>query len=79
MIKCLWVLVGLVALATSQEDKPPNNVVLQMLGDKAKFPDASVTNDVTADSLTLIDCLDDAVYDSEDAVAEIDTDGKISF
>lgn len=48
-----------------------------MLGDKAKFPDASVTNDVTADSLTLIDCLDDAVYDSEDAVAEIDTDGKI--
>ena len=77
MIKCLWLLVGLVALATSQGDKPPNNVALQMLGDKAKIPDTSVTNDVTVDSLTLIDCLNDDVYDSEDAVAEIDTEGRV--
>lgn len=73
MFKCLWILLGLVAIAKSQAP-PPNSVVLQMLGDKAKFPDTSVTNDVTVDSLTLVDCLDAAVYNSEEAVADIDTE-----
>jgi len=54
------------------DEIPPNSVIIEILGDKFKMPESTVTDGVTADSLTLAECVDSNLYDTEEAVAEID-------
>ena len=55
---------------------PPNNVIFDLMGEQFKLPEASAAGDLTADDLTLAECVDKAVYDSEEVVAEIDEESE---
>ena len=59
-------------LVSTEDGPPPNSVLVEMFGDKFKIPESSVD----AESLTYADCVDPAVYDSEEVLAEIDEESE---
>jgi len=63
---------GSAAGQDTSSEKPPNNVILTLFADKFKMPSPSVAGGLTTDGLTLADCVDPVLYDSEEVLEEMD-------
>jgi len=70
MIKFLLLLTFTTLVRT--EEAPPNSVFLNMFEDKFKIPESTVDTE----SLTLFDCADATVYDTEKVLAQIDEESE---
>ena len=80
MLKLLWILALTALLRSGESDEAPNSAIFTLFGDKFKMPEASVAGDLTAENLKLADCVDDdALYGTEELLAEIDTEGTSSI
>ena len=81
MLKFLWLL-ALTTLVRSDDPPPPGGedqtneeFLSSLFGDLFKMPGTEVTDGLTTDDLTLAECKDADIYNTEEAVAEIDTEG----